>query len=98
MELKIQVLYLPECPNYLPALDAVRQAIAAEHVSAQIESIEVPDTVAAESLGFLGSASVGVNGRDIDPGIDQTAAIGLYCRTYLTAGRPNGTPSVELIR
>jgi hypothetical protein len=45
-----------------------------------LRRIDTPDAAAAER--FLGSPTVRVDGRDVDPGADQRTDYGLKCRLY----------------
>lgn len=93
----IEVLTFPGCPNSRPAIDA---AIAiARELDPTIDVREV--TVGAdevERLRFLGSPTVRVNGRDVEPGADERTTYGFTCRTYVTPDGRSGRPSDELIR
>jgi hypothetical protein len=46
---------------------------------------------------FLGSPTVRVNGRDIDPGAEARTDYGLKCRLYRTPDGIMGTPPDSLI-
>lgn len=58
---------------------------------AALEETEVPDDAAAGALGFVGSPTVRVDGRDVQPPGDEP--VGLTCRVYrLRDGRISPTP------
>jgi len=48
----------------------------------EIEVVEVPDADAATELRFLGSPTVRVNGRDVEPGADERGDFVFSCRVY----------------
>src|SRR5262245_7380885 len=92
----IEILYFPDCPNYLLALEHVQRAVQEEHVSAKIKHVQVSDAAAA--LRFLGSPTILINGIDIEPAARSGGAAGMCCRTYRGRSGPEGVPSVGLIR
>jgi hypothetical protein len=91
--MKIEVLYIEDCPNYPPVLDRVTRVLRQEGLTAEIYKVEVKDAPAAEALRFLGSPTVRINGLDIEAASRATAETGLACRRYL-----GGLPSDEMIR
>lgn len=78
----IEILYFPDCPNYLPAVAQVRKALQEEHVSAEVRHVAVLDGNQAAAMGFVGSPSVRINGVDVEPTISSANTLGLCCRTY----------------
>jgi hypothetical protein len=90
----VEVLYIEGCPN-LPvtrqrlatALDAVGRA----DVGIRLRVVRT-DVEAAE-LGFTGSPTILIDGRDAFP--DLHAVVGLSCRLYRSAEGTSGSPSVE---
>ena len=93
----VEVLFFADCPNYLPALRNVREALQQEGMAADIRHVEVLDRNMAEAIGFLGSPTIRIDGIDVEPAARASTGFGLCCRTY-TAGRTAGTPPVDLIR
>ena len=94
----VEILFFRECPNYLPAVERVQEALLVERISAEVKHVEVPDAATAAAQGFLGSPTVRVNGIDVDPSARSGGAIGFCCRTYTGASGREGAPSTELIR
>jgi len=91
--MKIEVLYVPGCPNYRPAIERIEKVLASESLRADIEGIPISSEVAAKNLEFPGSPTIRVNGADVEP--DHTNATGLACRLYPNSG---GVPSEEMLR
>jgi hypothetical protein len=61
---------------------------------AALEETEVPDDDTAGALGFVGSPTVRVDGRDVQPPGDEP--VGLTCRVYrLRDGRISPTPDPD---
>jgi len=91
---KVEVLYFEGCPNHAPVKEMVRRILEREKIQAEVRAIEVDDVEAAQTLRFLGSPSVRVNGVDIEPGRENDPP--LYgCRTYTVEGKTTGVPPAE---
>jgi hypothetical protein len=91
--MRIEVLYVPGCPNYRPAVERIQKVLVAESLQADIEGIPITSEVAAKVLEFPGSPTIRVNGTDVEP--DHKSATGLACRLYANSG---GVPSEEMLR
>ena len=94
----VEVLYFDGCPNRSAA-----QALA-ERVSAdigrdvEIRLVNVADPEAAERERFLGSPSIRVDGRDIEPGAEARTDYALACRVYRTDDGTSGQPDERWLR
>jgi len=89
----IEVLYVPGCPHYEPAIRRLRKILRAEAVEAAIEEIAIADELSACSLQFRGSPTIRINGLDAEP--DDRKVVGMACRLY--AGG-SGIPSEEMLQ
>jgi hypothetical protein len=98
VEMRVEVLYFEGCPNHAPAVERVRAELVSHGLPKEIEEIEIHDQTEAESLGFLGSPTVRVNGLDIEPEARNLKSYAMSCRTYLEGAVHSGLPSNELIR
>jgi hypothetical protein len=49
-------------------------------------------------MRFLGSPSIRIDGRDVEPSARLSNQFGMMCRTYTNAGRRAGVPPTEWIR
>lgn len=96
--MKVEILYFQGCPNHAPAVGRVRAVLADEGVTAEVQQIEVKDASTAESLGFLGSPTVRINGTDVEGSEAEPGSVGLSCRTYVHGGVRDGVPPVEIIQ
>ncbi len=96
--MRVEVLYFEGCPNHAPTVERVRAELGSHGLSKEIEEIEIHDQTEAESLGFLGSPSVRINGLDIEREARNLKSFGMSCRTYLEGTVRSGLPSNELIR
>jgi hypothetical protein len=93
----VEILYFDGCPNHDPLLLRLRELIERAGVSVEIELRAIADDEAAQRERFLGSPSVRVDGRDVEPGADRRADFGLKCRLYRGAGGVSGQPADEWI-
>lgn len=91
--MRIEILYVPGCPNYLPAVEQVERVLSSESLQAEIRSIAVKTDAEARGLMFPGSPTIRVNGEDVEP--HRTSVPSLSCRLYENR---SGIPSEELLR
>ena len=96
--MRVEILYFAGCPNHEPAVTRVSDILREETVSAELVEVEVKDAATAQAVGFLGSPSIRIDGRDIEPSARQSNAFGFGCRTYPDEGRRAGVPPVAWIR
>jgi hypothetical protein len=90
--------YWEECMSHEEALRCLRQVMAEEGILAPIKMVKVETWAQAERLQFIGSPTIVVNERDIQP-LPPGASSALTCRAhYLEDGRVSPLPSLELIR
>jgi hypothetical protein len=68
---KIEVLYFDGCPNHEALLPRrLHELLDQARVATAVELVEVPDDAAAQSQRFLGSSTLRVDGRDVEPGAE----------------------------
>lgn len=84
--MKIEVLYVANCPNHAVALERLREVLSAESFQKHVNEVLVKDADMAKSLKFLGSPTIRINGRDVEPQGEKAAAFGLMCRLYPGGG------------
>ncbi len=96
--MKIELLYFEGCPNYEPSKRLIEETLTGEGLNAEIQGIAVNSSQEAVALRFLGSPTVRVNGRDIDPGAERKSDFGLQCRVYCYGNRVLGLPPLNLLR
>lgn len=96
--MKIEVLTFEGCPNAAAARELVERVAADSPVDAEIAYVDVPDPEAAERLRFMGSPTIRVDGRDIEPGADERNEYVLACRIYRTEHGTVGTPDERWLR
>jgi hypothetical protein len=88
----IELLYFDGCPNHEALLPHMRGLLARADVPARIELRRVETVEDAERERFLGSPTVRVGGRDVDPGAEGRDDYGMKCRLYATDEGLRGTP------
>ncbi|WP_146099580.1 DF family (seleno)protein [Kineococcus xinjiangensis] len=90
--LVVDVLYIDGCPNHESFLPHLRELLGSRGVSARVRLVHVGSDEDAQRLRFLGSPSVRIDGRDVEPGADGREGYGLQCRLYRTSRGVSGTP------
>ncbi|GAB3314516.1 hypothetical protein GCM10027451_29550 [Geodermatophilus aquaeductus] len=89
----VVLLHVDGCPNRRPADGRPREALARTgRTDIRVERREVASAAEAEAVGFRGSPTVLVDGRD--PFAEPDAPVGLSCRVYRTTTRLAGAPTV----
>lgn len=84
----IEVLFFEGCPNHGPTLSLANEVLAELGLEAEIQETEIRAAEDAERLRFLGSPSVRVDGKDIEPGAEGRTEYALGCRVYGATGLP----------
>ena len=79
---RVEILYFEDCPNHEPARALVERIARQLRIEPEIRLIEVGDVAAAAALRFLGSPTVRVNGRDVEPGAEERRDFAFSCRIY----------------
>lgn len=95
---RVEVLTFDGCPNANAALALVDRVVVGLGLEAEVASVRVPDVDAAERLRFLGSPTIRVDGRDVEPGAADRIDYALACRVYATAAGPSNLPDEDWLR
>ena len=96
--LVIEVLYVEHCPNFPAALALVQRVVAELGVNAQVRTTMISDQGEAERARFVGSPTVRVDGRDVDPEGELAGENSLECRLYWHEHRLAGYPQERSVR
>jgi hypothetical protein len=92
---KIELLYWDGCPSHPEALALLESVLVERGVAAELQVHQVRSHEEAEALGFPGSPTILVDGRDVDPD-GAGGQPSLTCRIYrLPDGRVSPVPSRE---
>ena len=94
---RVEVLLFGGCANAETALERARAAIRESNVEADLAIVRVESEDEARRLRFLGSPTVRVDGRDVDPNAEARDDFGLQCRVYDVSGRLEGVPPTNWI-
>ena len=93
---KVEVLYVSECPSHPAAVKLVKDVLAAEGAVADVHEVLVRDEGMASKLKFVGSPTIRVNGRDVAGESETVKNFALCCRLYPGA-KQIGLPPAELV-
>ena len=94
----VELLYFDGCPNHVATRELVDRVLSEMRIAADVQLVDVVDGEAALRQGFLGSPTVRVDGRDIEPGADERADFALTCRVYRTDDGFRGQPDEAWLR
>jgi hypothetical protein len=87
--MRIQFQYFEGCPNSEPSLRNLRDAIDELGLGIAVERVLVASQEEAQGLGFLGSPSISVDGRDLASG-EAPRGSAFCCRVYDVDGLRTG--------
>lgn len=76
----IELLFLDGCPSHERLLPQVHELAEQTGSELVLHRIDTPEQAVRER--FLGSPTVRVDGRDVDPGAGERTDYGLKCRIY----------------
>ena len=93
----LELMYFDGCPNHEMLLPHLEQLLRGAEISAEITLRRIADDTAAQHERFLGSPTIRVDGRDVEPGAEERDDFGLKCRLYRTPAGLRGAPSDEWI-
>jgi hypothetical protein len=96
---RVELLWWQGCPSWGRALGELRAAMTEQGLDpAAIELHEVPTDREAERAEFVGSPTIRIAGRDVQPP-DPDEPVGLTCRIYrLRDGSVSPTPDPADVR
>lgn len=90
----VQLLYFDGCPNWTTADERLRSLADELELTVIRHRVETPEE--AERVGFRGSPTILVDGRD--PFAQGDEPTGLACRVYATPDGAAGSPTTEQLR
>jgi hypothetical protein len=96
---RVELLWWEGCPSHPAARAQLEQAMVAAGLDPGALAVrEVRSEGQAQAEGFVGSPTIRVDGRDVQPPAPDEPA-GLTCRVYrLRDGRPSPTPDPADLR
>ncbi len=94
----VEVLFFDGCPGHEAVLPRLRALLAQAAPGEQLRLRRVESPEAAQAERFLGSPTIRVDGRDVEPGAEERTDFGLKCRLYATPEGLRGEPPEALVR
>ena len=94
----VEILYFEGCPNHVPARELVERVAAEAGVDADVRLVDVETPADVARLRFLGSPTIRVDGRDVEPGADARTDYTRSCRVYRTDTGITGQPDEAWVR
>ena len=92
--MKIEVFYFASCPTAKDAVANLKAVLEERNLQADIKLIAVETEEKAKEVGFQGSPSIRVNGKDLE-GRDE--GFTFSCRMYQEEGKMMPVPSKPFI-
>jgi len=94
----IEVLTFPGCPHRDAAIALAVRVHEQLGSPAELRVIDLPDRPAAEQARFLGSPTIRVDGRDVEPGAEDQQEYVHACRLYQHEHSLRGLPEEDWLR
>jgi hypothetical protein len=94
----VELLYFEGCPHYAAVEHGLRSLLREAGLPEEIAMRNIASEEDAQRLRFLGSPTVRLDGRDIEPGAEDRTDTGLKCRLYRTPRGLEGVPDEALLR
>jgi len=95
--LRILLVYHEKCPNFKNVLKDLKDALTEEKTNAQIQIVKLSNLQEAKNLHIVGSPTIRINNKDIDPSIKKSSNYSLKCRSYFYHGKITASPPKEFI-
>ena len=97
---QIDILYFDSCPGWRRAVERVEQVVGVGGLGDQVvvQAVPIETEEEAHAHRFVGSPTVRIDGRDLDPASEALTSFGLQCRLYENDGRLEGLPPTNWIR
>jgi hypothetical protein len=93
----VELLYFDGCPNHEQLLAHLQQLLRSAQMPVKLELRRISDDEAAQRERFLGSPTVRVDGRDVEPDAEDREDFGLKCRLYQLPAGLGGVPLDEWV-
>lgn len=95
--MRIELLYFEGCPSHEALLPRLHDLLERTGIEDEVTLRRVESVQDAERQRFLGSPTLRVDGRDIEPGAEARTDFGLKCRLYHTPAGIAGAPPDEMV-
>lgn len=94
----VEVLVFPGCPNRAAAIALAERLCAELDRNAEIQVLDITDQQAADQARSLGSPTIRVDGRDVEPGAEKCVEYLHTCRLYQGEHSLRGLPEEAWLR
>jgi hypothetical protein len=94
----VEIFYFDGCPNHHAAAALVERLSCELGLDPEMRLVNVRDDETARRVRFLGSPTIRVGGRDVDPHAAERSDYGLSCRIFQTAAGMVGQPDEQWVR
>ena len=95
---RIEILARRDCPGRGITVALVERVVEETGVPVRVELIDMATESQAQRRRFLGSPSVRVDGRDVEPGTNGRVGFTLACRVYFGESGLQGWPDERWVR
>jgi len=82
--MKIELLYLMDCPWCVKTKRLVREALKELKLKAEVKEILINTNAKAKKYGFVGSPTIRINGKDIQKVVEKSRCLPCEELTKLT--------------
>lgn len=86
--MRIDILYFDGCPHHGPTVELVSEVVHDLGIQPTVNEIKVSGLAGISGHRFLGSPTIRVDGRDIEPGAEDRTEFAMSCRRYGESGVP----------
>ncbi len=90
--MNVELLYFDGCPSHEPLLVRLRELVEGAGRDEEVRLVRVESDDEARATRFLGSPTVRVDDRDVEPTARSRTDFGLKCRLYPTPAGLSATP------
>lgn len=95
--MRVELLYFDGCPGYAELRPRLERLLAERGLLDELELVPVTTLEQARERRFLGSPTVRIDGRDVEPAAEARSDHGMKCRLYGTPAGDAHAPANELI-
>jgi hypothetical protein len=95
--MRVELLYFDDCPSYQALRPRVERLLADRGLVEHLELVRIASMEEAQARRFLGSPTLRIDGRDVEPGADERTDFGMNCRLYPSEEGLRPAPSDQLI-
>lgn len=93
-KMNIEFLYFKSCPAHKQAIANLKTALRESRIQATLKLIAVESPERAAEVGFQGSPSIRIDGKDLE---GKNDGVSYSCRIYKIGGKMIGVPTKEYI-